>query len=220
MECKGQVYFPVIIIIHHRCCVSNFCKTFPVQCPSLLHEDLSTAGCHLSSGRELLCCGVWSNLKDWKCSRNSWVSAMDLLVSFIQLALIQSLPAMLLGWTRLCNRRGKHSMSVVQAPRVATGLFLMILIKPGPFLSISQRGKKLDRLYVFIVWVYFAPRLGRMWEYWVFFPVAAASVKAALQVSRMSNMSFADPEALTCLMSSLEWNGYRDSSRGNKQFIA
>lgn len=151
MECKGQVYFPVIIIISHGCCVTHLCKTSPVQCSSLLHEDLSTAGCHLSSGRELLCCGVWSNLKDWKCSRNSWVSAMDMLVSLTQLALIQSLPAMLLGWTRLCNRRGKHSMSGVQAPRVATGLFLMILTKPGPFPTISQRGKTPDRLYGFIV---------------------------------------------------------------------
>lgn len=164
MECKGQVCFHVIIIIHHRCCVSHLCKTFPIQCSSLLHEDLPTAGCHLSSGRELLCYAVWSDVKDWKFSRTSWVPAMDLLVSFIQLALIQSLLAMLLGWTRLCNRRGKHSTSGVRAPRVATGLFLMILTKPGPFLTISPRGKTLDRLYVFIVEVYFAPRPGRMWE--------------------------------------------------------
>lgn len=85
------------------------------------------------------------------CNRNSWMSATDLLVSFIQLALIQNLPATLLEWTRLCNKRGKRSMSVVQATHVATGLFLTILIKPGPSLSISQKGKRLDRLHIFIV---------------------------------------------------------------------
>lgn len=209
MECEGRVYFHVIIAIHHGCCVSHLCKTFPVQCSSLLHEDPSTAGCHLSSGREWLWCGVRSNLKHWRCSRTSWVSAMDLLVSFLQLALIQSLPAMLLGWTRLCNRRGKHSTSGVQAPRVATGLFPMTLIKPGPSLSISQRGKRLDRLDVCIE-LYFAPRLGRMWEYWVFFQLVLHLWKLHFTVhsEQRDPACFADPKALTCLMSSLEWHGY------------
>lgn len=107
------------------------------------------------------------------------MSATDFLVSFIQLALIQNLPAMLLGSTRLCNKKGKHSMSVVQATHVATGLLLMILIKHGPFLSISQKGKRLDTLRISVV--YFTLKHGGTWEYWVFFTIAAVSVKAALR---------------------------------------
>lgn len=80
----------------------------------------------------------------------------------------------------------------------------MTPIKPGPSLTISQRGKRLHRLHAFIVELYFAPRLGRMGMLG-FIAVAAASVKAEEQCDPGC---FADPMALTCLMSSLEWHGY------------
>lgn len=145
-------------------CIS-FCKTFPVQCSSLLHADPSTAGREFRESIREGIAVVWGMIKPEALE----VSAMDLLVSFPQLALIQSLLAMWLGWTRLCNRRGKHSTSGARAPRAATGPFLMIPTKPGPSLTTSQRGKRLHRLHAFIVGLDFAPRLGRMWEYWGFF---------------------------------------------------
>lgn len=151
----------------------------------LLKKHLPFRGgrCSVSSYRLL---SVWHLLsiseglnEGENCRRKSWMSATDFSVSFIQLALIQNLPATSLGSTRLCNKKGKHSTSVVPATRVATGLLLMILIKPGPFLSISPKGKRLDTLRISVV--YFTLQLGAMWEYWVFFTIAAASVKAALR---------------------------------------
>lgn len=223
MECKGQVYFHVIIIIHHGCCISHLCKTLPLQCSSLLHEDLSTAGCHLSSGREWLCCGVWSRLKHGKCSRNSRVSAMDLLVSSTQLAPIPSLPAMLLGWTRLCNRRGKHSTSVVPAPRVATGLFLMILIKPGPFPSISQRGKRLDRLHGLLCNFILHPHLAQGGNTGCFFSCwcICESCTSLLRVSIVTLPALLIPRHWHAWCH--PWSGMDTdcvSSRGNKESIA
>lgn len=145
------------------------------------------------------------------CSRNSWMSAIDFLVSFVQLALTQNLPAMLLGSTRLCNRKGKHSMSVAQATHVATGLSLMILIKPGPFRSISQKGKIWKVTHFCCTWVWFTHKLGRMWESWVFFPITAVSVEAALHYVEWE--IWALPALLVrvtdiCLMSPLQWNVY------------
>lgn len=54
-------------------------------------------------------------------------------------------------------------MFVVQATHVATGLFLMILTKLGPFLSISQKGKKLDRL-LFFFFLYLDLHYSEAWE--------------------------------------------------------
>lgn len=149
-----------------------------------------------------------------KCSRNSWMSATDFLVSFIQLVQIQNLPAMLLGSTRLCNKKGKHSMSVVQATHVATGLFLMILIKPGPFLSISQKGKRLDRLHTFIIYESILhSNLAKCGNTACFFQLLLHLWKLHFIMSRVRNLSpscFADTEAPTfvwCL--SFEWNVYR-----------
>lgn len=139
------------------------------------------------------------------------MSATDFLVSFIQLALIQNLPAMLLGSTRLCNKNGKHSMSVARAPRAATGLFLMILIKPGPSLNISQKGKRFGRLPVFIVYGSILHSNVAEWgNTGCFFPIAAASVKAALHYVKSEKCE----PFLRCwgwstdvgLVSSLEWN--------------
>lgn len=141
------------------------------------------------------------------CSRNSWMLATDFLVSFIQLARIQNLPAMLLGSTRLCNKKGKHSMSVVQVTHVATGLFLMILIKPGPFLSISQKGKRLDRLHIFVVYEsVLHSDLAEGGNTGCFFQLLLHLWKLHFIMSRMRNLSpscFADTEALTfvwCLL--------------------
>lgn len=148
------------------------------------------------------------------CSRNSWMSATDFLVSFIQLALIQNLPATLLGSTRLCNKKGKHSMSVVQATHVATGLFRMILIKPGPFLSISQKGKRLDRLHIFIVYESILhSNLAECGNAGCFFQLLLHLWKLHFIMSRVRNLSpscFGDTWSTDiCLMSSLEWNVYR-----------
>ena len=135
------------------------------------------------------------------CSRNSWVSATDFLLAFTQLAPIRNLPATLLGSTRLCNRNGKHSMSVVRATHVATGLFLMILIKPGPFRNISPKGKRVDRLHVFIVCEFILHSdVAECGVAGCLFQLLLRLWKLRFIMSRVRNLSpfcLADPKALT-----------------------
>lgn len=158
-----------------------------------------------------------------KCSRNSWMSATDFFMCFIQWGLIQNLPAMLLGSTRLCNKKGKHSMFVVQATHVATGLFLMILTKPGPFLSISQKGKRLDRLLFFFLVFGSALQwsLGEHGNTGYFFLIAATSVKAGAHCHKRDGSPYhVDTEALTFVYVLQSRMGTEfDSNRGNKGFI-
>jgi len=52
-DCKGQVYFPGRIIIHHVQTVRIYFKTLPIRCSSLLHEEVPTVVRDLLSVREL-----------------------------------------------------------------------------------------------------------------------------------------------------------------------